>query len=98
MRALLLASVSMASLSLALGCSSDEPKRRPSGTFEPDRPKTNHPAVFLRGRQGTGERLLVDVVANGLDRDLHGAAFRLHWDPTRLGWSGAQGSDAWSRQ
>src|SRR5690606_31886889 len=54
------------------------------------------PMVFLRAVAGAEERVAFDVVARGLDRPVHGAAFRLRWDPARLGFVGARASDAWS--
>jgi hypothetical protein len=85
-------------LTLALGCSSDEPKKAspPPGGFAPDEPKTGA-IVLLRGRTASGKTVVMDVVARGAQRGIHGAAFRLHWDPAKLGFDAARGSDAWSR-
>lgn len=56
--------------------------------------------VFLRGRSGAqqpGGPVLVDVVARGA-ADLHGAAFRVTWDPNALAFVEAQSGSVWSKQ
>ena len=54
--------------------------------FAPE-PSGDGPAVFVRGRPDTlGDRVLVDVVARGA-LDVHGAAFRLRFDPAMLAYS-----------
>lgn len=98
MTSLLVRSVALACLMLLLGCSSDEPKSA-APAFIPDAPRSGQgPTIFLRRRAGAGGGVLVDVVAHGIERNVHGVAFRLHWDPAQLGFSGAEGSDSWSRQ
>src|SRR5262245_12191774 len=84
---------------VAPGCSSDGPARAAPTSFEPDPPASEAgPIVFLRGTSSSTASVLVDVVARGLDRDIHGAAFRIHWDATKLDFDGASGSSAWSPQ
>jgi hypothetical protein len=89
----------LAMTTLAFGCSSDTPKRSDApSTFTPDEPPRSGPSVFLRGRPANGMRVTVDVVAHGLERAIHGAAFRLHWDPATLGFDEARRGDGWSRE
>lgn len=95
MRAALLAATFAA---LAAGCDSSDAKKadaRPEAGFATEEPAKTHPAVFLRGR-ADGDRAVVDVVARGAARDVHGAAFRLRWDPAKLAFVEARASDAWS--
>ena len=53
-------------------------------------------AVYLVSRT-EGDRILVDVMARGA-ADVHGAAFRIHFDPASLALVDARASDVWSRQ
>lgn len=82
------------------GCDSSEPKSHmppvPVGSSGGDEEKPAKAAVYLKGRV-EGERVVVDVVARGA-ADIHGAAFRLHWDASKISFVEARGSDAWSRQ
>jgi hypothetical protein len=90
-----------ASVALALGCSGGESKSgagAPPSSFTPDAPSPGGgPTVFLRGSAvGAAGRARVDVVARGIDRDVHGIALRVRWDPAELRFERAQASDAWS--
>lgn len=82
---------------LVAACSSSEPAPSPPALtgFVPDG-EVDGPTVFLRGHRD-GDKLTVEVVARGMD-DVHGAALRLHWDPAKLGYIEARGSDAWSQR
>ncbi|MBX3206821.1 MAG: hypothetical protein KF764_17255 [Labilithrix sp.] len=42
------------------------------------------------------ERVTVDVVARGVGPSVHGAAFRLRWEPEKLGFVEARAGEAWS--
>lgn len=83
------------------GCESGEsrpgPSPVPSGFTPDEATPAGPPAVYLQGRRVEGERVVVDVIARGAP-DVHGAAFRLRWDPAKLTFVQARGSDAWSRQ
>jgi hypothetical protein len=57
-------------------------------------PDSEGPVVFLRGRSEQ-ERIHVDVVARGVS-DVHGAAFRVTWDPEAIAFVEAQASGPWS--
>jgi hypothetical protein len=82
-----------------VGCSTDEPRHSASApSFTPETAPSTSPVVFLRGHPDQGSNVLVDVVARGLDHDIHGVAFRLHWDPSTLGFNAARGGPGWSRQ
>jgi hypothetical protein len=91
--------VVLASLA-ALGCESQEEKAPPPPVpvgFTPDSdPGGGSAEVYLKGRVA-GDRVVVDVIAKGA-ADVHGAAFRLHWDSSKLAFVEARGSDAWSQQ
>ena len=84
---------------LACACDSREREkekasaRPPSGT-DGDAAATTA-SVFLRGHI-EGERAVMEVVARGASRDVHGAAFRLRWTPDELTFVKARASDAWS--
>ncbi|HVJ93320.1 MAG TPA: cohesin domain-containing protein [Labilithrix sp.] len=67
-----------------------------SSGFETDEP-TSGPSVFLRGRV-EAPHLVLDLVASGATNEIHGAAFRLSWDPDKLAFVEAHGSHAWSKQ
>jgi len=57
------------------------------------------PSVFLRSQPQSlilPNRVAFDVVARGA-ADLHGAAFRLSWDPAALGFIEANGGAPWSK-
>jgi hypothetical protein len=56
--------------------------------------------VFLRGREAdvaAPNLVMVDVVARGA-ADLHGAAFRVTWDPEALAFIDAKSGSPWSKQ
>jgi hypothetical protein len=101
MRRLLCTTTLLAGLAvvpLVLGCGSSAPKND-----APDAPAasvndttTNRAAVYAKSRL-EGDRLIVDVIARGA-ADIHGAAFRMHWDTAKLSFLEAAESDAWSRQ
>jgi Cohesin domain len=102
MRFLVLASAMSLLLAFAAGCGSDAPKKKsaagpaPAGTSTTDASRPG-PIVFLRERTGGEAHVTVDVVVQGAERAIHGAAFRLHWDPEKLALAEAHASDAWSR-
>ena len=83
----------------ASACTSDN---RSSGTSGPVAFVGEAPAdgavVFLRERPNALEpgRVVVEVVARGAG-DLHGAAFRVTWDPEALAFVRASGGDKWSK-
>jgi hypothetical protein len=86
-------------LAFAPGCSSSEANdgNGPVG-FAAEAPATGA-TVFLRGRESgpVATRIVVDVVARGA-ADLHGAAFRVTWDPTALAFVEASSGPTWSKQ
>lgn len=78
-----------------------------------DEPPGAGPVVFLRRRPaspaggGAGapsveraedELVTLDVVARGVPRSVHGAAFRLRWEPDELAFVEARAGAAWSRR
>ncbi len=85
----------LALLSVA-ACGSDAPERahRTPG-FAPDEhvSPSSGPIVFLRGAPGDGPT--VEVVAHGIEGTVHGAAFRLAWDPARLAFVDARAGRVW---
>lgn len=89
----------MLALALALGaCTSDSHGLGGPGplTFSSVEPETGA-TVFLRERPVLApNRVGVDVVARGAGA-LHGAAFRLTWDPSALAFVSAQSGEKWSR-
>ena len=101
MKMSLYAAAALFAASLAVsGCTSNdntsEPPPGPAAlTPEADGDGT---AVFLRGRTpvAASNRLVVEVVARGA-HDLHGAAFRMTWDPDALTFVEASRGDAWSK-
>lgn len=99
MKPVSIATVVAVLVALAAGCNSGDAKKkadaRPPTGFATEEPPANAPAVFLRGR-ADGDRAVVEVVARGAARDVHGAAFRLRWDPAKLAFVEARASDAWS--
>jgi hypothetical protein len=62
-------------------------------------PPADGAAVFLRGRAEllAPDRLTFEVVARSAV-DLHGAAFRMTWNPEALAFVGAASGPAWSKQ
>jgi len=52
--------------------------------------------VFLRRSPALGNGLVFDVVARG-PADLHGAAFRLHYDPEAMTFVSAGAGPSWSK-
>jgi hypothetical protein len=98
-RAVLVGGAALAAFAtLVAACDSPEPKKAPPPPpgFVMDEHAAG-PTIFLRGRR-EGDRAVVDVVATYLPAMLHGAAFRLHWDPSKLALVEAHGSEAWSKQ
>jgi hypothetical protein len=87
---------------LGLGaCTTEKVKEAPAPdaiALAPE-PDTDGPSVSLRGKSEplAPNRLVVDVVARGA-RDLHGAAFRLTWDPSALDFAFASSGEAWSKE
>ncbi|MBX3186126.1 MAG: hypothetical protein KF819_03885 [Labilithrix sp.] len=87
---------------LALGapaCSSGGPSgEAPVGplVFAPEA-ATGGAVVFLAARPVLGDRLAFDVVARGAPQ-IHGAAFRLTWDPEALAFVSAERGEVWSKQ
>lgn len=80
-------------------CGSSAPKNDPApapSASAGDGGDASGAAVFLKSHLD-GDRLVVDVIARG-PTDVHGAAFRLYWDTTRLSFVDASASDAWSKQ
>ena len=99
MRTVIVSAILAALSAHAAGCDPSEAKdktARPPTGFATEMPPQATAAVYLRGRVD-GERATVDVVARGAARDVHGAAFRLHFDPDKLAFAAAHASDAWSR-
>jgi hypothetical protein len=86
----------------AAGCDSQEVQAPPPPVpvgFTPDESVNaggGGAEVYLKGRVA-GDRVVVDVIAKGA-ADVHGAAFRLHWDSAKLAFVEARGSDAWSQK
>ncbi len=81
------------------GCGSSTSKNDVPETPAPaasDAP-ANVPTIVYAKSRLEGDRLIVDVIARGA-ADIHGAAFRVHWDTAKLSFVDAVGSDAWSRQ
>lgn len=82
-----------------LGCESQEVQAPPPPVpvgFTPDEGGGAGAEVYLKGRVAA-DRVVVDVIAKGAT-DVHGVAFRLHWDSAKLGFIEARGSDAWSQK
>jgi len=97
-------------LALALGCvpgcNTSEVYSKGTGpmAFAADAPAADAPAdgasVVLRSRPlevVPRDHVIVDVVARGA-KDLHGAAFRVTWDPETLTFVEAQNAAVWSKQ
>jgi hypothetical protein len=85
----------------AAGCTSGD--TQPNGarpmTFVAAEPSEG-PSVLLRSQPTSvlfPDRITVDVVARGA-ADLHGAAFRLSWDSSALGFIEAKSGAPWSKQ
>lgn len=84
----------------ATACTSPEPRGSngpPAVTFAPAVP-TDGPTIALRGRIDTlaPGRVAFDVVARGAG-DVHGAAFRVSWDPAAMVFVEATSGTPWSR-
>ena len=84
----------------AAGCSTSDTHRGPGPmTFVATAPPDG-PSVFLRSQPPSvlwPDQITVDVVARGA-AELHGAAFRLTYDPGALGFIGATSGNRWSKQ
>ncbi|MBX3200076.1 MAG: hypothetical protein KF894_18220 [Labilithrix sp.] len=96
-----------AAIALAVGCGSDTPEKTSPPAAPTDRATDDAPGagpvVFLRDRPasraergGGGDVVALDVVARGVARSVHGAAFRLQWQPGDLGFVEARTGNAWS--
>jgi hypothetical protein len=105
MKLALLASASLlSSIALAFvpGCTSSETRTRGEPlTFAPEAPaRAEGASVSLRSGGVDpifANRVLVDVVARGAP-DVHGAAFRVTWDPEALAFFEAKSGPPWSKQ
>jgi hypothetical protein len=96
-------------LGCAPGCNSTEVRRSGTGpmAFAAEVPANGvgdvtsaGASVVLRGRPleiVPRDHVVVDVVARGA-KDLHGAAFRVTWDPETLTFVEAQNGAVWSKQ
>jgi hypothetical protein len=84
----------------APGCTSSDTRDGASGpvALASDAPAEGA-TVFLRGHtdSAVANRLVVDVIARGTP-DLHGAAFRVTWDPEALAFVETQTGTPWSKQ
>ncbi len=84
----------------AAGCSTSDTQNGPGPmTFVASTPPDGT-SVFLRSQPPSvllPNRITVDVVARGA-ADLHGAAFRLTYDPGALGFIEATSGGRWSKQ
>lgn len=86
-------------LVLVGGCGSDAPKGRPTphtNGSPPDAAVAPTPTVRLRWN-GNLEHAVIDVVAGDVSA-IHGAAFRLTWDPAKLSASEVTAGTEWSPQ
>jgi len=89
----------LAAASAFAGCTSGDPG---DGTARPAAFTAEAPSegasVFLRQRPNALvlDRFTVDVVARGA-ADVHGAAFRVTWDPETLAFVEAQAGSSWSK-
>lgn len=84
----------------AAGCSTSDTQNGPAATAFVATAPPEGPSVFLRSQPPSvllPGRITVDVVARGAV-DLHGAAFRLTYDPTALAFIGASNGPKWSKQ
>ena len=84
----------------AAGCSSNETRSGSGPLTFVSAEATVGTSVFLRSQPPSvilPKRVTVDVVARGA-ADLHGAAFRLSWDPAALGFVEAKSGTLWSKQ
>ncbi len=83
----------------ATACTSDG-ARSTNGplAFAGEAPSDAPAVVFLRERPNALEpmRVMIEVVARGVG-DLHGAAFRLTWDPESVGFVRAESGEKWSK-
>ena len=88
------------SLTLVSGCTSDRTIQEPSPIPVALSPEADSDgaSVFMRGRTEplAPNRLIVDVVARGA-HELHGAAFRVTWNPEALAFVDAKPGDVWSK-
>ncbi|MDB4935181.1 MAG: hypothetical protein JWP87_2153 [Labilithrix sp.] len=88
-----------AALALTPGCNSGSRSSDALG-FAADPPSEAGASVFLRAQTpnpAAPDLVVVDVVARGTP-DLHGAAFRVTWDPEALGFIDAKSASTWSKK
>ena len=89
------------SIALLSGCTSDHTREgaAPAGIAFAPEAESEGASVFLRGHSEplAQNRLVIDVIARSAP-DLHGAAFRLTWDPDTLAFVDAKSGDLWSKQ
>lgn len=84
-------------IAVTTGCSSSSSSDMPGPLAFTSDPGSNAAAeIYLEGRT-EGDRVIVDVVAKGV-KDVHGAAFRMKWDPDALALVEAAPSQTWSKQ
>ena len=103
MRALAVIATHAALLVAGCSTSSDQPKRErfpAPASFATDEPVADDHIVYLRSRPESpgAERVVLDVVARGAGPSVHGAAFRLSWDTTKLAFVEAHVGAVWSKQ
>jgi hypothetical protein len=88
-------------LGCALGCNTTEVRTTGNGPIVFSAGEAAPPegaSIVLRSRPLVPlDRVVVDVVARGAP-DLHGAAFRVTWDPATLVFAEAQSAPVWSKQ
>jgi hypothetical protein len=88
-------------LGCAPGCNTTEVRTTGNGPIvfsAADAENTIGASITLRSRPLVPlDRIVVDVVARGAP-DLHGAAFRVTWDPQTMVFADAQSAPVWSKQ
>jgi hypothetical protein len=91
----LLLAFALAACAVACGGSSESDRASGPVSFVSE-PSAEDRAVYLRART-EGDQLMLDVIAQGVP-DLHGAAFRVTWDPGALRFASAHAGPSWSKQ
>jgi hypothetical protein len=84
----------------AAGCSTSDTQNGPAPMTFVAAAQPESPSVFLRSQPPSvllPNRITVDVVARGA-ADVHGAAFRLTYDSSALGFIAATSGAPWSKQ